>query len=334
MKIIDKPKLAIIIPVYNVAKYLPECLESFKRQTDKRFHVFAVNDGSTDNSLDVLQKYALCEWLTVLCKVNGGLSSARNYGLKFVPDEYKYVSFIDSDDFVSDNYVEVILTNMESTNADYLNAGFQEFDKNGFKLQLAPDERKILKHPLYRYFTFNTPRNVCDTWFCGTRVLSFNLIKHYSFNESLKSAEDLDFFIKVLPKVERGLQIPNIIYFYRLRKGSLSRNLSQINSDTCVCFTQLNIDDFPVDIKCNINDQRIKFELAHLRDDLCKGLNKNQFYERKIFIESLLPNTVKGRIKFKLQTLKLGYGFNYLLSLMANLNKKRRQTKKMDDYFD
>lgn len=94
------PKVSVIIPVYNVEKYLDDCLENVVNQTLKDIEIICVNDGSTDNSLEILQKYENQDSrIKIINKENGGLSSARNAGLKEAKGEY--ILFLDSDDMVS-----------------------------------------------------------------------------------------------------------------------------------------------------------------------------------------------------------------------------------------
>ncbi len=95
-------KLSIIVPVYNVEKYLSRCIESLLAQDDDDYEIIAVNDGSTDSSLKILESFSSPK-LKVYSKPNGGLSSARNYGLKRAVGEY--IFFVDSDDFISTNCI-------------------------------------------------------------------------------------------------------------------------------------------------------------------------------------------------------------------------------------
>ena len=96
-------KVSVIVPVYNVENYLEKCLESLVRQTLKDIEIIVVNDGSTDNSLDIAKRYEnkYSNILKVFSKKNGGLSDARNFGLKYAKG--KYIAFVDSDDYVKDD---------------------------------------------------------------------------------------------------------------------------------------------------------------------------------------------------------------------------------------
>ena len=109
--------VSIIIPVYNVALYLERCLNSVLSQTYENYEVIIVNDGSTDNSLEICKRYSKqYKRIKTYDQVNQGVSAARNFGLSRANGEY--ICFIDADDFVSDIYIDTLYTNMIMTNAD------------------------------------------------------------------------------------------------------------------------------------------------------------------------------------------------------------------------
>ena len=98
-------KISIIVPVYNVEKYVKKCLESISNQTYKNIEIIIVNDGATDSSESICKEFVESEDRAKLyTKENGGLSSARNHGIKFATG--KYVLFIDSDDYIDEGMVE------------------------------------------------------------------------------------------------------------------------------------------------------------------------------------------------------------------------------------
>lgn len=107
-------KLSVIIPVYNVEKYLDECLNSILKNKPNNVEIIAVNDGSTDNSRLILSKYQ--NDIRVLDKKNGGLSSARNFGLEHAIGEY--IFFLDSDDMVSGDFYEKVIQVLNSSKVD------------------------------------------------------------------------------------------------------------------------------------------------------------------------------------------------------------------------
>lgn len=108
-----KKLVSIIVPVFNVEKYLRQCLDSILGQTFNQFEVIIVNDGSTDNSGAICQEYeARDNRIVYLEKENGGVSEARNLGLDFATSEY--IIFIDSDDWIEPTYVEVYMKKLKN----------------------------------------------------------------------------------------------------------------------------------------------------------------------------------------------------------------------------
>lgn len=111
-------KISVIIPVYNVEKYLKQCLDSVVNQTLKDIEIICVDDGSTDNSGTILDEYASKDnRIKVIHKENGGLSSARNEGLKYISSEYCY--FLDSDDYIDSNLLENAYNILQNNDVDY-----------------------------------------------------------------------------------------------------------------------------------------------------------------------------------------------------------------------
>ena len=110
-------KVSVIVPVYNVEKYIKKCLDSLLGQTLKEIEILAVNDGSTDSSSEILNEYASRDSrIIVLNKENGGLSDARNYALPHVRGEY--IGFIDSDDYVDSEMFRVMYQKAVETDSD------------------------------------------------------------------------------------------------------------------------------------------------------------------------------------------------------------------------
>jgi glycosyltransferase involved in cell wall biosynthesis len=118
------PKISVIIPVYNVEKYLARCLDSVIAQTFSDIEIVCINDGSTDNSADILSEYATRDSrIRIVSQENAGLSIARNVGLEHISGQY--VCFIDSDDWVDENYLEVLFNLLSNSGADIAMAGMK-----------------------------------------------------------------------------------------------------------------------------------------------------------------------------------------------------------------
>ena len=97
-------KISVIIPVYNVEKYIGQCLDSIVNQTYKNLEIIIVNDGTKDNSMRVVEKYLSDKRIKIINKENGGLSDARNKGI--LASTGSYIALVDSDDLIADTFVE------------------------------------------------------------------------------------------------------------------------------------------------------------------------------------------------------------------------------------
>lgn len=136
-----KPKLSIIIPVYNAANNLERCIESVLNQTVREIEVVAVNDGSTDDSFMILNKYARIDSrLIVVSKENEGVVLARLAGLQIASSEYIY--HLDSDDYIESVLVEEVLLQIQKKEADILLFNFN-FCVNGEKTLSRPYDKEL-----------------------------------------------------------------------------------------------------------------------------------------------------------------------------------------------
>lgn len=119
----NKPNISVIVPVYNVEKYLKRCVDSILNQTLKDIEIILVNDGSTDNSLGICINYQKHDTkIKVINKVNEGVSSARNAGIDVALGEY--ITFVDSDDWIDNRMYEVMYNTIIENNVDAVNIGY------------------------------------------------------------------------------------------------------------------------------------------------------------------------------------------------------------------
>lgn len=115
----EKIKISVIVPIYNVEQYLSQCLDSIINQTYTNLEIILINDGSTDNSEKICNQYKLLDpRIIVIHKTNGGLSDARNTGIKIATGDY--ISFVDADDFIDKNMYTILFQKINTTNADII----------------------------------------------------------------------------------------------------------------------------------------------------------------------------------------------------------------------
>lgn len=236
----NEPSFAVVVPVYNSARYLKETLDSLFAQTYKNFTVIAVDDGSTDDSINILKDYERKSYpIKVLSKPNGGVSSARNFALDYIEAErrFDYVCFVDSDDIVTKDFLAQFADNIKRFNTPYLACGCQAFDTRGpqnktFNLHdpVVLDLDNIYAHffSLGQWRNFSSPTSL---FFIGNRCYQLSVISGLRFHEKLGKGEDKDFMLRAARVIHSGVVFSNQTYLYRLRRSSLSHSKKQYNQD-------------------------------------------------------------------------------------------------------
>ena len=137
-------KISIVIPIYNVEKYLPQCLDSVINQTHQNLEIILVNDGSTDSCGEIGEEYAAKDpRIKVIHKENGGLSDARNAGIKVATGEY--IAFIDSDDFVAVDFCEKLLETLLENTADVAECDFLAFENDRDLEKFSTDTKEKIE---------------------------------------------------------------------------------------------------------------------------------------------------------------------------------------------
>ena len=251
----DNTLISVVIPVYNVEKYLRRCLDSVLNQTYQDWEAICVNDGSLDNSEKILSEYAkLDSRFKIINKQNGGLSDARNTGLKNAKG--KYVIFLDSDDFIHPQTLEITYELAEKKNADMVLFDFDvDFHKatlkkmkNGIDVSaLLPETRKkVYKQKNIKfYFTENilfhcTERNraifvrrpIRKHCFPVLALYRYSLIKSIPFIRGI-IMEDFPWWCEVLLQKPKTVITKIPFYFYMPNPKSIlnsSRALRMIES--------------------------------------------------------------------------------------------------------
>ena len=214
----NQPLISVIVPVYNVAAYLPRCLDSICKQTYPHLEVIVVDDGSTDNSLEICQQYAKQDKrFTVICQKNGGLSAARNTGMDNMHGEF--FTFIDSDDWVSPDYCQVLLDLQQQTNAcvAWGNWQFAHDNKNFSASPKRPDIFNLnhLTAEEYTLLSFIRGVSVC------IKLYQSAVFKSLRFDPEYKLSEDIDFTMRSAPLVDFAAYTDKPLYFYYQRPSSL-----------------------------------------------------------------------------------------------------------------
>lgn len=202
--------VSIILPVYNVEEYLEECFNSIVEQTYSNIEIIFVDDGSTDNSANLLDRYKeIDSRVKVFHKENGGVSSAKNTGLKYANGDY--ITFIDPDDYVSNDYVEYLLSLVSDNNADI--AYTTKFFDNYNTTQVDEELIKVVDsdEALYQILTYQISVAVWNKIYKKDLLLNNNI----SFYEDIFMGEGFNFNVLAFKHAKRIATSNKKIYFYR-----------------------------------------------------------------------------------------------------------------------
>ena len=229
-------KVSVIVPIYNVAQYLRECIESIIGQTYKSLEIILVNDGSTDESGEICDFYSQQDKrIIVIHKKNGGLVSARKAGLDVASGEY--VGFVDGDDYIAPTFYEVLLNEIVQSNADFVHTGyFVKSDKVSdeeipFEEQLVNNNLdikvKLIKDSILK--DNNEMRISPSIWsklFCREFIQKC----YQDIPNELSQGEDTICLALGIIHANKILLKQTALYFYRQREGSLTdyKNIGNI----------------------------------------------------------------------------------------------------------
>lgn len=271
------PKVSVIVPIYNVEKYLEKCINSLLSQTLEDIQIILVNDGSKDNSGNIAKEYEKNNKNRIIYveKENGGLSDARNYGLKYATSDF--IAFLDSDDYIEKNAYEEMYNKAIEENADYVECDFiWEF----------PNKIRVDKQ-----YPYKNKKEMLSF----VRVVAWNkLIKrqlitdnNLEFPKGLRY-EDIEFTYKLIPFVNKFAYVDKPFIHYVQREGSIA-NVQ--NERTAEIFTILdNVIEFYK--KNNIYEKyRDELEYNYARYLLCSSLKRMCKIKDKIVREKLLTES-------------------------------------------
>ncbi len=216
--------VSIVVPVYNVERYLPTCVDSLLTQTYTNLEIILVDDGSTDRSSGLCDCYAKNnERVRAIHKPNGGLSSARNAGLDVAGGVY--IAFVDSDDYVDSHYIETLHSAITDSDADLALCAFNLVDESHQRLDTISLDPGVMSTEDFwgRYFvggSSSVPKGA------SAAVVAWNKLYKSSIFSTLRYAEgrlyeDEYILCDVISRCNRIVAISDVLYFYLQRSGSI-----------------------------------------------------------------------------------------------------------------
>jgi glycosyltransferase involved in cell wall biosynthesis len=230
-----QPKVSIIIPIYNVEEFLACCLESVLNQTLKEIEIICVNDGSTDNSLEILEGFAVKDdRVVVISQKNKGLGATRNIALLIAKGEY--IGFVDSDDWVELNFFESLYNTAKKYDADIACGNIvRKYPSSKTSKRLDIKGEKLYYYPSEKYRITEAPRR-CYAW---NKIYKRSEIEAHGVRFLEKAYfEDVAFTIRALYYLTTLVTVPESTYFYRVNYKSITRDMSELKQQDLLAARQ------------------------------------------------------------------------------------------------
>ena len=230
----SKALISIIVPIYNVEKYLRQCLDSIIAQTYQNFECLLINDGSPDNSADICREYVSKDSrFRYFEKENGGASSARNLGIECSGGAY--ITFIDADDWVDSDYLEVLYNALIDENADISVSTYKRFHMGDncwylHSFQRGYEKRVFTNQELIDEFIALDTFDYSYRFVCGKLVRKY-LLDKIAFNCMTTLGEDMEFWLKLYLISNKVVFVNRDSYIYRIDNVDRHFGLEKIRSD-------------------------------------------------------------------------------------------------------
>lgn len=283
----NEPLVSVIVPVYNVEKYLNKCVESIVNQTYKNLEIILVDDGSPDKCPQMCDNLAKNDnRIRVVHKENGGLASARNAGVKLIKGDY--YTFVDSDDFIKETFIEILLNRICYDDSQIVSCNFVHSDSS-ISLPLYNNSgcyssETIILDFFYRKIEFGS---------CCGKLYKSNLLKNVE-NKNVVFIEDQLYNVECLLKTETVSFVEDELYYYSHNPDSLThqKKPSNVYHEACVeaektrAFVINNYPNYTKPINCLI--------VSHAFFLFLNMLDSNPTEEQKQYCLSIIKKVRKS----------------------------------------
>ena len=323
--------ISVIVPIYNVEKYVNKCVDSIMSQTYKNIEIILVDDGSTDKSGSIVEEYKNKDVrIKVIHKENGGLSDARNYGMKY--SNGKYLLFIDSDDWIDNSMIEIIYRNLKEYNADISICEFIEEDEKGEKLSYKKYDDKI---------------HIFDSKDAIRELITQKYITNHAWNKLYKKEvfnnveypkgqlmEDVSTTYKLIENSNKVVYQNTSLYHYIQRSKSILGNINarRINDQEKAFFERdeyllKKYPEYKTEIEIDyIMNIKTLYYLAIMCNEksLYNSKKYKEYYKKtkKIYIN--LKDNIEDKDK---KSMKLFYKSRFLYKIYVKLKKVYKERK-------
>ncbi|MEX0425244.1 glycosyltransferase family 2 protein [Providencia rettgeri] len=323
----EKPLVSVIIPVYNSSGFILDTINSIKASDDCHIEIVIVDDGSTDNTLDLLNEYLKINPLIKIISVpNGGVSKARNIGIENAQGEF--ICFLDSDDQLEKNFFPILISNARKNNVDVQLCGYYKHHKSNIDKQpsLYCDDYLLAKY-LSGEISFHI----------GSMIIKKKFIDFHNirFNEKLFFAEDILFICQLLTLAKCKMSL-DYLYHHNYREGSLTTSTWSEKDYIHDIFAMETISEIIQEkydgkdkkeifnlLKNNVLDRKLRYVwklFLNKKYDKLKELHENAFLSKE---ECMELNNLSAKCKKRVRVFQLNNITLWKIVRLINFKKVR-----------
>ncbi len=313
--------ISLILPIYNVEKYLRECLESILNQSYRDYELIIINDGSTDGSIKIIEDYIdKFKAIKIINQNNKGISETRNIGLKYAKGEY--ILFVDSDDFLRHDMLEKIVNVALETNSDIIISNYYLYFNNSNNIEYLQDMKNMKSYSNIEALNLMLINKIQgQLW---NKLFKYSLLKEINFEfEKDRIIEDIFPVFRAVSRANKITYIDEALYFYRQREGSLVNKRSKKLTEDYY-YAMISIIKYIQDNKIKAKEDNLRafkarvfsyFIYHYTNEDLknnYKSFKKSKYCILNIkFKEFIFLRDVKLQDKLRVFLWKLGL-FNFI----------------------
>lgn len=318
--------ISVIVPVYNSESTLSRCLDSIVSQTYKNIEIILINDGSTDKSLDICEKYKRNDSrIIAINKVNAGVSAARNSGLEVAKGDY--IAFVDSDDYIDVDMYNKLVIASDNGDKDIVFCGYNVVKNDEITPLVEPKLKDAVVNRQFQYLLLPEYNVMGVVW---RSLFSKGIISDVKFDAEIGVAEDLLFTITCLAKTTKVSVIDDKCYFYHCAVGKYIDNkfinqLLKLEREIKNILLNLELKDLAAAncfykyyslwelwLYSYSKDNNLK-SLLKANADLKSYNSKDNYKCFKIYIQSIKKRIIAALLHYKMYN---------ILKLILNINKK------------
>ena len=283
--------VSIIVPIYNVEKYLRKCVDSLLKQSYSNIEILLIDDGSTDNSGRISDEYSNYNNVRVYHKENGGLSDARNFGIEHSKGEF--LAFVDSDDYVAEDYILRMLDKIQKTDVDIVACSYYDISEDGQILGKIQSTDRILNE---KNFWDDIYINIKATPAYGVawnKLYKRNVFENLRYRKGILNEDD-DIIYDVIHG-RNMFMMDDLLYYYRQRQGSIMDQMKKTFNIERIELIYRRLEKF----KKNEQWEYVSYVLIEIAAIIINGLaiSSNDEERRQCYSQLNKLKRVKNHIK-------------------------------------